>query len=279
MNELKLNNGYVIPQLGYGTIMQSGDQIINNVDFALHNGYLLIDTANRYGNEVEVGEGLKKSGLKREDYFVETKLGPTLYENDSAVDDTLNRLQLDYVDVMILHHPVNNYIYAYHMLEKAYKEGKIKAIGISNFPIEKIQEVLDTCEVKPMIMQMENHPYYQPKELLSFLKEHEIRVQGWYPLGHGSNEMMEEECIVEASKKYHKTPAQIILRWHLQKGYGFVPGSKSEAHIKENADIFDFVLTDEEMNSIDALNKNEPFYHVTKESLQRLATTKCNFEQ
>lgn len=113
----------------------------------------------------------------------------------------------------------------------------------------------------------------------NMLKEHEIAIQGWYPLGHGSNEMMEEECIVEASKKYNKTPAQIILRWHLQKGHGFVPGSKSEAHIKENADIFDFALTDEEMKQIDSLNKNEPFYHVTPESLQRMATTKCNFEQ
>lgn len=279
MNELKLNNGYTIPQLGYGTIMQNGEQIINNVSFALNNGYKLIDTANRYGNEVEVGEGLKKSRFNREDYFVETKLGPTLYENDNAIDDTLKRLGLEYVDVMILHHPVNNYIYAYHMLENAYKEGKIKAIGISNFPIEKLEELLSKCEIKPMIMQMENHPYYQPKELLDYLKEHEIAIQGWYPLGHGSNSLMEEECIVFASNKYHKTPAQIILRWHLQKGYGFVVGSKSETHIKENADIFDFSLTDEEMDAIDALNKNEPFYHVTPESLQRLATTKCNFEE
>lgn len=135
-----------MPQLGFGTIGQFGDLITENVAFALNNGYKLIDTANRYGNETEVGEGLKKSGLGREEYFLETKLGPTLYENDQAVDDTLKRLQVDYIDLMILHHPVNNYIYAYKMLEKAYKAGKLRAIVISNFPVEKIREVLTQCE-------------------------------------------------------------------------------------------------------------------------------------
>ena len=137
-NFITLNNGYQIPQLGFGTIQQFGKQIEDNVAFALNHGYQLIDTANRYENEVEVGKGLKLSGLKREDYFLETKLGPTLYENDQAIDDTLKRLGVDYVDVMILHHPVNNYIYAYKMLEKAYKAGKIKVIGLSNFQIEQI---------------------------------------------------------------------------------------------------------------------------------------------
>lgn len=135
-NFITLNNGYQIPQLGFGTIQQFGKQIEDNVAFALNHGYQLIDTANRYENEVEVGKGLKLSGFKREDYFLETKLGPTLYENDQAIDDTLKRLGVDYVDVMILHHPVNNYVYAYKMLEKAYKEGKIKAIGLSNFRVE-----------------------------------------------------------------------------------------------------------------------------------------------
>ena len=152
-NFITLNNGYQIPQLGFGKIQQFDKQIEDNVAFALNNGYELIDTANRYGNEVEVGKGLKLSGLKREDYFLETKLGPTLYENDQAIDDTLKRLGVDYVDVMILHHPVNNYVYAYKMLEKAYKEGKIKAIGLSNFRVEQIQEILDQCEIPPMIMQ------------------------------------------------------------------------------------------------------------------------------
>lgn len=168
-----LNNGVTMPRLGFGTIGQTGSQIVENVAFALNHGYDLIDTANRYGNEAEVGEGLKRSGRKREEYFLETKLGPTLYENDHAIDDTLKRLQVDYIDLMILHHPVNNYIYGNKLLEKAYREGKVRAIGISNFPEDKIKEVLEQCDIKPMIMQAECHLYYpaeqvKPKSLQKF---------------------------------------------------------------------------------------------------------------
>lgn len=162
---ITLNNGLQLPQLGYGTIGQAGEQITDNVAFALNNGYKLIDTANRYDNEVEVGLGLKKSGLPRDSYWLETKLGPTLYENESAIDDTLVRLGVDYIDVMILHHPVNNYIHAYKMLEKAYRAGKLRAIGISNFPVEKIREVIETCDVVPALMQVECHPYF-PAEIV-----------------------------------------------------------------------------------------------------------------
>lgn len=279
MEYITLNNGVKMPKLGFGTINQFGDQIIDNVSYALNHGYKLIDTANRYGNEVEVGQGLKKSGVDRKDIFLETKLGPTLYENDQAIDDTLKRLDVDYIDLMILHHPVNNYIYAYKMLEKAYKEGKLKAIGISNFPIEKIQEILDECEIVPAVMQVECHPYYPAEKVKDFLDEHHIALQSWYPLGHGSKEMMEEPLIVELASKYHKSAAQIVLRWHTQMGFGLVPGSRSFDHIKENAEIFDFTLIDEEMRRMESLNQHEPFYKVTKESLERLATTKCNFEE
>ncbi len=274
-----LNNGVEMPQLGYGTIMQFGDQIINNVAFALNNGYKLIDTANRYGNEVEVGLGLRKSGLKRDDYFLETKLGPTLYENDSAIDGTLERLGVDYIDLMILHHPVNNYIYAYKMLEKAYKEGKLRAIGISNFPVEKIQEGLDSCEIVPALMQVEAHPYYPAEKVKAFCNEKGIKLQAWYPLGHGNSDLINEPVFVQLAEKYGKSTVQVILRWHIQIGFGLVPGSKSVDHIKENAEIFDFCLTDDEMELIATLNKHEPFYKVTPESLQRMATTKCNFEE
>ena len=273
-----LNNGIAMPMLGYGTIGQSGNDLIDNIDFALHNGYQLIDTANRYGNEVEVGEGLRKSGLKREDYFLETKLGPTLYENDSAIDDTLKRLNTEYIDLMILHHPVNNYIYAYKMLEKAYKQGKLRAIGISNFPVEKIQEIIDQCEITPALMQVEAHPYYPAEKVKPYCDEKKIQLQAWYPLGHGNTDMLSNPVFVRLSEKYGKSTAQIILRWHIQTRFAIVPGSKSHAHIKENAEIFDFTLTEEEMNEIAALNRHEPFYKVTPESLQRLATTKCNFE-
>lgn len=179
---------------------------------------------------------------------------------------------------MILHHPVNNYVYAYKMLEKAYKEGKIKAIGLSNFRVEQIQEILDQCEIPPMIMQVECHPYYPAEHVYDFCKEHHIQLQSWYPLGHGNSDMLQEPVFVELAEKYHKSTVQIILRWHIQMGFGLVPGSKSMDHIKDNANIFDFELTDEEMKQIAAVNKHEPFYHVTEESLHRMATTKCNFE-
>ena len=279
MDTLTLNNGIVMPQLGFGTIGQSGELITNNVAFALNNGYRLIDTANRYGNEVEVGEGLKKSGLAREDYFLETKLGPTLYENDQAIDDTLKRLGVDYIDLMLLHHPVNNYIYAYKMLEKAYKEGKLRAIGISNFPVEKIQELLDECEIVPSVMQVECHPYYPAEKVKPFCDEKGIKLQAWYPLGHGNSDMLNDPVFVALAEKYHKSTVQIILRWHTQMGFALVPGSRSYEHIKDNANIFDFTLTDEEMAQIATVNKHEPFYKVTEESLHKLATTKCNFEE
>lgn len=279
MEYITLNNGIKMPKLGFGTINQFGEQITDNVSYALNNGYQLIDTANRYGNEVEVGEGIKKSGVKRENIFLETKLGPTLYENDQAIEDTLKRLDVEYIDLMLLHHPVNNYIYAYKMLEKAYKEGKLKAIGISNFPVDKIQEILDHCEIVPAVMQAECHPYYPAEAVKDFLNEHGIALQSWYPLGHGNSDMLNDPVFTELSNKYHKSTVQIILRWHTQMGFGLVPGSTSAQHIKENADIFDFTLTDDEMKTIAKVNKHKPFYTVTKESLERLATTKCNFEE
>lgn len=279
MEYITLNNGVKMPKLGFGTISQFGDQIIDNVSYALNNGYQLIDTANRYGNEVEVGQGLKKSGKKREEYFLETKLGPTLYEDDNAIDDTLKRLDVDYIDLMVLHHPVNNYIYAYKMLEKAYKEGKLKAIGLSNFPVEKIQEILYQCEIVPAVMQVECHPYYPAEKVKSFCEEQGIALQSWFPLGHGNADMLNDEVFVKLANKYNKTTVQVILRWHTQMGFGLVPGSKTPSHIKENAQIFDFNLTDEEMEEIASLNKHQQFYQVTKESLEKLATTKCNFEK
>lgn len=274
-----MNNGVEMPKLGFGTIGQSGQQLSRNVAFALHHGYKLIDTANRYGNEVEVGRGLRQSGLKRTDYFLETKLGPTLYENDRAVDDTLARLGVDYIDLMLLHHPVNNYRYAYKMLEKAYQAGKLRAIGISNFPVEKIRELISECEIAPAVMQVECHPYFPAEAVKPYCDGEKIALQSWYPLGHGNKDMLREPVFAILAEKYRKSTVQVILRWHIQMGFGPVPGSSSPAHIQANAEIFDFALTAEEMKRISALNKHIPFYKTTAESLQRLATTKCNFEE
>lgn len=279
MEYVTLQNGVAMPMLGYGTIGQTGEQITDNVAFALTHGYELIDTANRYGNEVEVGRGLRKSGLKRENYFLETKLGPTLYENETAIDGALQRLGVDYIDLMILHHPVNNYLHAYGMLERACKAGKLRAIGLSNFPVEKLQEVLGNCEIPPMVMQVEAHPYYPAEGVRSFCEEHRIQLQCWYPLGHGSRQLLQDPVILEIAQVHGKSPAQVVLRWHIQMGFCPVPGSKSHAHIQENGEIFDFALTPEDMVRIAGINRHTPFYQVTPESLQRLATTKCNFEE
>lgn len=279
MEYVTLQNGVAMPMLGYGTIGQTGEQITDNVAFALTHGYELIDTANRYGNEVEVGRGLRKSGLKRENYFLETKLGPTLYENETAIDGALQRLGVDYIDLMILHHPVNNYLHAYGMLERACKAGKLRAIGLSNFPVEKLQEVLGNCEIPPMVMQVEAHPYYPAEGVRSFCEEHRIQLQCWYPLGHGSRQLLQDPVILEIAQVHGKSPAQVVLRWHIQMGFCPVPGSKSHAHIQENGEIFDFALTPEDMAQIAGINRHTPFYQVTPESLQRLAITKCIFEE
>ena len=279
MEYVTLQNGVAMPMLGYGTIGQTGEQITDNVAFALTHGYELIDTANRYGNEEEVGRGLKKSGLRREEIFLETKLGPTLYENETAIDGTLQRLGVDYIDLMILHHPVNNYLHAYGMLERAYKDGKLRAIGLSNFPVEKLREVLDNYEIPPMVMQVEAHPYYPAEGVRSFCEEHRIQLQCWYPLGHGSSQLLQDPVILEIAQVHGKSPAQVVLRWHIQMGFCPVPGSKSPAQMQENGEIFGFALTPEDMERMAGINRHTPFYQVTPESLQRLATTKCNFEE
>ncbi|CVH77693.1 Glyoxal reductase [Clostridiales bacterium CHKCI006] len=180
---------------------------------------------------------------------------------------------------MILHHPVNHYLYAYGMLEKAYQEGKLKAIGLSNFPVDKIQEILDHCKIPPMVMQVEGHPYYPAEACHEFCDAHDIKLQCWFPLGHGSQELLNDPVVVELAKAHDRTPAQIVLRWHVQMGFTPMPGSRSEGHIAENAKIFDFSLTEEEMQKMAGINRHTPFYKVTPESLARLATTKCNFEE
>lgn len=180
---------------------------------------------------------------------------------------------------MILHHPVNNYGYAYKMLEKAYREGKLRAIGLSNFPVEKIEEILEQCEVRPMVMQAECHPYYPAEQVKPFLDENGIVLQSWFPLGHGNADMLGDPVFLALADKYKKSPAQIILRWHIQMGLGAVPGSRSKEHIEENGNLFDFALLKEEMEQIAGVNKHRPFYQVTAESLERMATTKCRFEE
>lgn len=268
-----LNNGLKMPMAGIGTFLLSPDEAEASVLAALEDGYRLIDTANAYVNEKAVGRAMKKSGLPREEIFLETKLWPSFYENDDAVDKTLERLGTDTIDLLLIHQPAGNYVAGYRQMEKAYKEGKVKAIGLSNFNQAQIEEILGLCEVKPAVLQTEVHPYFQEQELKKFLSKEGMVIQAWYPLGHGDKALLEEPLFTQLGKKYGKTNAQIILRWHIQDGNIVIPGSKNPAHIKDNFDLFDFSLTEEEMAKIAALDKNTRYYTSTPEMLEMYAKT------
>lgn len=271
MEYTTLNNGIKMPMAGIGTFLLTPDQAESAVLEALKDGYRLIDTANAYVNEKAVGRAMKKSGLTREDIFLETKIWPSFYMQEDAVEKTLERLDTDYIDLLLIHQPSGNYVAGYRLMEKAYKEGKVKAIGLSNFTKEQIQEILDICEVKPTVLQTEVHPYFQELELKEFLTKEDIKIQAWYPLVHGDAALLNDETIVELGKKYQKSTAQIILRWHIQAGNIVIPGSKNPEHIKANFDLFDFALTEDEMKKISGLDKNVRYYTSTPELLKKYA--------
>ncbi len=268
---LKLNNGMVMPMAGIGTFLLSPDEAEASCVSALADGYRLIDTANAYVNERAVGRAMKRSGLKREEIFLETKLWPSFYEQADAVEKTLERLDTSYIDLLLIHQPAGNYAAGYRLMEKAYKEGKVRAIGLSNFNMEQIKEILSICEVKPAILQTEVHPYFQEKELKKFLTSQGMAIQAWYPLGHGDKALIEEPVFSKLAQKYGKSNAQIILRWHIQSGNIVIPGSKNPAHIKDNFALFDFALTEEEMFEIAALDKDTRYYTSTPEMLKKYA--------
>lgn len=266
-----LNNGVKMPMAGIGTFLLTPDEAEASVLHALQNGVRLIDTANAYVNEKAVGRAMKRSGLPREEIFLETKLWSSFYEQPDAVEKTLARLDTDYIDLLLIHQSAGNYVAGYRLMEKAYKEGKVRAIGLSNFNQAQVSEILSLCEVKPTILQTELHPYHQEPSLKTFLKENGIVAQAWYPLGHGDKALLEEPLLTALGQKYGKSAAQIILRWHMQVGNIVIPGSKNPAHIKANFDLFDFVLTDEEMAQIAALNQDKRYYTSTPELLKKYA--------
>lgn len=271
MKYAELNNGVKMPMEGVGTFLMTHDEAEASALSALESGYRLIDTANAYCNEKAVGRAMKRSGLPREEIFLETKLWPAFYEQEDAVEKTLERLGTDYIDLLLIHQPAGNYHAGYRLMEKAYKEGKVRAIGISNFTKPQVEELLSACEVKPTVLQTELHPYNQEPELKKFLSENGIVPQAWYPLGHGDKALGAEPLFSELGKKYGKTNQQIILRWHIQTGNIVIPGSKNPEHIKSNFDLFDFALTDEEMARIAQINKNVRYYTSTPELLKQYA--------
>lgn len=268
MNYFTLNNGSSIPAAGIGTFLLQPDDAQKSVVAALSDGYTLIDTANAYMNEKAVGRGVKESGKKREDLYISTKLWPSEYADaDRAIDETLARLDMDYVDLLFLHQPVGDYIGAYKAMERAVKAGKVKSLGLSNFSIDQIKEVIDATEIKPAVVQVEAHPYYPEEELKEYLNTFGAVIMAWYPLGHGDRTLVNESIFTDLAAKYGKSNTQIILRWHEQSGNIVIPGSKNPDHIKSNIDIFDFELTKDEMKQIDALDKNVRYYTSTKEML------------
>ena len=269
MEYAMLNNGVKMPMAGIGTFLLSPDEAEASVLSALQCGYRLIDTANAYVNEKAVGRAMKRSGLNREEIFLETKLWPSFYEQDDAVDKTLARLDTDYIDLLLIHQPAGNYIAGYRQMEKAYKEGKVRAIGLSNFNEAQIREILEICEVRPSVLQTEVHPYSQEKALKQFLAQEGMVIQAWYPLGHGDKALINEPLFTELAQKYGKSNAQIILRWHIQDGNIVIPGSKNAEHIRDNFDLFDFSLSDEEMAKIAAMDQKKRYYTSTPEMLDR----------
>ncbi len=255
-----LNSGYPMPLNGIGTYSLMGDTCVTSVSEALKRGVRLIDTAYMYHNEEEVGRAVRESGIPREDIFVITKLYPNQFaEPEKAINDALEKLNLGYIDMMLLHHPGTDDVKAYKAMEKAVADGKIRSIGLSNWYVEELETFLPQVTITPALVQNEIHPYYQENDVIPYIQSLGIVVQGWYPLGGRGHtaELLSDEVISTIAKAHGKSSAQVILRWNLQKGVVVIPGSSNPAHIQENTELYDFELSEEEMRQINALDRNE----------------------
>ena len=279
MDYITLNNDVKCPAVGIGTYMLSPEDAENSVREALKMGYSLVDTANAYVNERAGGRGIRQSGVKRGDVFLSTKLWPSEYENASAVDETLERLGTDYADLLYIHQPAGNWLSGYRLLEKAYREGKARSIGISNFEGKYIDALAKEWEIVPQFIQVEAHPYFTQKELRTFLEPYGIKIMSWYPLGHGDSALLSEEIFADLGRKYSRTPAQVILRWHTQMGFAVIPGSRNTEHIRDNLDILGFELTGDEMAEIAKLDSGARYYHRTDEQLEHFALWQPSYEK
>ena len=257
---VKLNSGYEMPLNGLGTYSLTGDTCYNAVSSALKSGVRLIDTAYMYGNEEEIGKAIRDSEIPREKIFVITKIYPTQYNNPKeAIELALKKLDIDYIDMMLLHHPGTNEVSAYKEMEKYVESGQIRSLGLSNWYVEELNDFLPKINIIPALVQNEIHPYYQENDVIPFIQSLGIVVQGWYPFGGRghTSELLNNETIVKIANNHNVSAAQVILRWNLQKGVVVIPGSSNPEHIKENTDIYGFELTAEEMQKINALDRNE----------------------
>lgn len=259
-----LNSGYTMPVAGLGTYALDHDTCINSVKALLKNGGRLIDTAYMYHNEAAVGEGVRQAmeeyGIPREEIFVITKIYPSQFsEPEEAIELALQTLDIGYIDMMLPHHPGTDDVKAYKAMEKYVAEGKIRSLGLSNWYIEELTEFLPQVSITPALVQNEIHPYYQEQEVVPFIQEKGIAVQCWYPLGGRgyTKELLNNEVILQIAEKHGVSAAQVILRWDLQRGIIVIPGSSNPEHIKENLDLFGFELSEEEMEQIRSLDRNE----------------------
>lgn len=254
------HDGGVMPLNGLGTYALTGDVCVKAVKAALESGVRLIDTAYFYGNETEVGRAIRESGVPRGEVFVITKIYPSQFGNaKQAIDEAVRKLDIGYIDMMLLHHPGAGDVKAYHTMEDAVKVGKVRHLGLSNWYIKELRSFLPKCNIKPVLVQNEIHPYYQEQDVVPFIQSLGIVVQGWYPLGGRgyTQKMLADKTLGGIAARYGKSVAQVILRWNLQRGVVVIPGSSNNAHIRENTQLYDFALTDEEMRAIAALDRGE----------------------
>ena len=257
-----LDNGVKMPAFGLGVYkVDEGEQIEKTIQTALELGYRLIDTASFYNNEEGVGQAIRNSGIPREELFITTKVWNSEqgYENTlKAFEDSMERLGLDYLDLYLVHWPVKGkYLETWRALEELYREGRVKAIGVSNFKIHHLQDLLSHAAEKPVINQVELHPLLSQVELRDFCQQNEIKVEAWSPLSRGR--FLEEPVLGKIAAQHGKTPAQVILRWHLQNQIIPIPKSVTPSRLKENADIFDFQLSQKELEEMNRLNKDQRF--------------------
>ena len=257
---VRLNSGYTMPIMGLGTYSLSDEECYASVTALLEAGGRLIDTAYMYHNEAAVGRAVRDSGVPREEVFVITKLYPSQFAGaDGAIDEALEKLDIGYIDLMLLHHPGAGDVEAYKAMERAVAAGKIRSIGLSNWYVEELEAFLPQVDTVPALVQNEIHPYYQEQDVVPYIQSHGIVVQGWYPFGGRGHtaELLGDEVIVDIAGAHGVTAAQVILRWNLQRGVVVIPGSSDPDHIRENLDILDFSLTEEDMARIAALDRNE----------------------
>lgn len=264
---ITLNNGSKIPQFGLGVFMIDGDSSTKKACLEAFNmGYRHIDTAHAYNNERGVGVAVKESGIKREEIWITSKLWPSEYGEGKtleAIDKMLSRLDTDYIDLLLLHQQFGDYIGAWKDMEKAVAQGKVKGIGLSNFESERLEEIFAVATIKPAVLQVECHPYFQQNQLKERIAPFDTKIECWYPIGHGDTRLIDEPVFTKLSNKYRKSNVQIILRWHIQEGNIIFPKSTNPEHIRDNFDIFDFELTNEEMQEIKNMDSGIRYFTMT----------------